>query len=177
DIGEGLIGCRGTALHRRFGDICHPMRRPQALEVVGLTDAVVDDRGVVVLRRLLFAQALIAAHFEAPTLSSSAVGAAFSRLAIHWAIAATATSRGTPLSWVRSPKRKLTALASTSRSPATSMNGTFWLVWLTIFLAIRSSLASTSARTPCIFSCVARPFRYGTWSSATGIPTTWTGAS
>jgi len=33
-------------------------------------------------------------------------------------------------------------LASTSRSPATSMNGTFWLVWLTIFLAIRSSLAS-----------------------------------
>ncbi|CFS46175.1 Uncharacterised protein [Mycobacterium tuberculosis] len=74
-------------------------------------------------------------------------------------MAATASSRATPLIWVRSPNRKLTAPAATSRSPANTMNGTLWLVWCTIFLAIRSSLASTSARTPCEFSCVATSSR------------------
>src|SRR5882757_2904466 len=164
DVGERFGRLRRSGLDR-IGDVVHPVRRPQPLQVVGLADALIDDLVAVVRSHV------------APTSSSSAVGAAFSRRAIQSAMVSTATSRGTPLTWVRSPNRKLTAPASTSRSPASSMNGTFWLVWLTIFFAIRSSLVSTSTRIPRAFSCAATPSRYSTCPSATGMPTTWTGAS
>src|SRR4029079_12534211 len=144
DVGERLRRCRRPALHRSLGQIVHSVRRPQALQMIGFAHPVVDDLVLVV-----------SVHVDVPTLINSAVGAVFSRSRIHFAIASTASSRGTPLAWLRSPNRKLTAPASTSRSPASSMNGTFWLVWLTIFLAIRSSLVSTSTRIPYDFSCSA----------------------
>ena len=75
-------------------------------------------------------------------------------------IVATACATGTPLTWVPSRKRKLTAPASTSRSPASSMNGTFWVVWVRIFFCIRSSLWSTSTRIPAAFSCFATASRW-----------------
>src|SRR5689334_12760428 len=109
DVGERPCLGRIILPQRRFSDVRHPVRRPQPLQVVGHTDPLVDDRAVVRL-----------AHVSAPTLSNSAVGKAFSRLATHWTIASIASSRGTPLTWLRSPNLKLTAPASTSRSPATN---------------------------------------------------------
>src|SRR4051812_47409760 len=161
DVGERLSRCRRPALHRGLGQIVHPVGRPQALQMIRLAHSVVDDLALIV-----------PGHFGASTLTNSAVGAAFSRPRIHFAIASTASLRGTPLIWLRSPNRKLPAPASTSRSPASSMNGTFWLVWFTIFLAIRSSLVSTSTRIPCEFNSAARLSRYSMWPAATGIPTT-----
>src|SRR3954471_5521411 len=161
NVGERLRRCRGPALHRSLGQVVHPVGRPQALQMIRLAHPVVDDLALIVSR-----------HFDVATLTNSAVGAAFSRSRIHFAIASTASLRGTPLIWVRSPNRKLTAPASTSRSPASSMNGTFWLVWFTIFLAIRSSLVSTSTRIPCDVSSSATLCRYSMCPSATGIPTT-----
>src|SRR5690554_4096703 len=90
---------------------------------------------------------------------------------------AIASATGIPFSWVPARKRKLTAPAARSSSPAMSWNGTFALVWVRIFLGIRSLEWSTSARTPAAFSWSMTPSRYGPYSSATGMPTTWTGDS
>ena len=108
--------------------------------MVRVTDAVVDQRTRTVVTG--------GAHCATLGCTSSAVGEAFSRRPIHSVMIRTASSTGMPLIWVPSRKRKLTAPASTSRSPARSMNGTFCVVWLRIFFCIRSSLKSTSARTP-----------------------------
>src|ERR1700739_887200 len=76
-------------------------------------------------------------------------------------MASTALSRATPLIWVRSPNRKLTASACTSRSPASNMNGTLWPGWWTIFFLIRSVLAATFHRTACRLDARRTPFQIG----------------
>ena len=48
DVGErSATPPNRRALHRRLGDVVHPVRRPQPLQMVGFTDPVVDDRAVV----------------------------------------------------------------------------------------------------------------------------------
>src|SRR5690606_5003180 len=147
DVGERLLGSgRSAAVPPlgRLGDVAHPVRRPQPLQMVGLARTLVDDRPLVAQLAVPALIVVSGRHDTSPAFApgstsaftSSAVGVEFSRRAIHATIASTAASRGTPLSWLRSPNRKLTAPFSMSRSPANSMNGTFWLVWLTIFLAI-----------------------------------------
>src|SRR5574337_201990 len=177
DVGERLrrsLGSRSVVLDRGLGQVCHPVRRPKPFQTVDIPDTPVGDS-----RRplALLLAGIPADHVSPPALTVSAVATVLLRWVIQSTMVATASSRGTPLIWDRSPNRKLTAPAATSRSPASSMNGTFWLVWLTIFLGIRSSLASTSTRTPCDLSCAATSSRYGTCWSATGMPTTCTGAS
>ena len=43
DVGERLVGFVVVALHRRFGQIRHPVRRPQPLQVVAFTDTPVEN--------------------------------------------------------------------------------------------------------------------------------------
>ena len=157
---NGCVDAADAALHRRLGEVGHPVRRPQPLQTVRLARR--RGRGPWVRRPVGSSRS---AH-RGPSrrracLDQFRCGSGI--LAVGDPLARSRrprSSRGTPLIWLRSPNRKLTAPASTSRSPASSMNGTFWLVWLTIFLAIRSSLVSTSTRTPCDFSCAATSSRY-----------------
>ena len=90
---------------------------------------------------------------------------------------ATASAMGTPFSWLPSRNRKLTVSPARSFSPAMSWNGTFCVVCVRIFFCMRSSLVSSSARTPARRSWSITPPRYSEYSSATGMPTTCTGES
>src|SRR5690625_4253996 len=99
------------------------------------------------------------------------------RLSTAATISSTAESIGTALFWVPSRYRKDTAPLSTSSSPAISMYGTFCFCAVRIFFCIRSSESSSSNRIPRLRSRSATSVKYGTCSSAIGIPTTWTGAS
>src|SRR5690606_17689869 len=106
-------------------DVRHAVRGPQPLERVGHAGEV--------LRRL-------GRHAHAvDTCRRSAMAVVMS---------STASATGTPLRWEPSRKRKETAPASASSPPAMRMKGTFSFVALRIFLLKRSSLRSTSARTP-----------------------------
>src|SRR5690606_36666245 len=148
-------------------DVGHPVRSPQPLQRV-------RHSGTVLFGQLHALWAALLVHANS-AWKFSAVGEAFSLRCTHLVMAATASSTATPFIWVPSRNRKDTALFSTSRFPASSMNGTFCVVWVRIFFCIRSSLVSTSARKPATRSALVTFCRCSTCSSAIGIPITCTG--
>src|SRR5690606_7649554 len=127
-VGQLRDAAERAALRTGVLDVGQPVRGPEPAEPVGRADAV--TRFVGRLARLAHAPILRTPQDVAAR--ASAFGEALLRLRIQSTTVVTASATGTPLSWLPSRNRKLTAPASWSRPPTSSRNGTFWRVWVRI---------------------------------------------